>query len=60
MGQNLRSWQKYIKTLSPKDQEKASSYFIGAMCSELTQKQIGACLKTVKQIIQEGKDELTH
>ena len=51
MGQNLKSWQKYIKTLSNSDQEKASSYFIGAMCRELSQKQIGDCLKAVKELV---------
>ena len=60
MGQNLKSWQKYTKTLSNEDYLKASSYMIGAMCQELSQKQIGACLKAVKEIIREGKDELTH
>ena len=54
MGQNLKSWQKYTKTLSNEDYLKASSYMIGAMCQELSQKQIGACLKAVKEIIWEG------
>ena len=54
MGQNLKSWQKYVAALSPGDQVAASAYFIGAMCRELSQKQIADCLKTVKELIQEG------
>ena len=54
MGQNLKSWQKYTKTLSNEDYLKASSYMIGAMCGLLTQKQIGECLKVVKEWIIEG------
>ena len=54
MGQNLKSWQKYTKTLSQSDYEKASCYFIGAMCQELSQKQTGACLKIVKELLREG------
>ena len=55
MGQNLKSWQKYVAALSPNNQAAASAYFIGAMCRELSQKQIADCLKTVKELIQEGK-----
>jgi len=51
MGQNLRSWQKWFATLSNPQKEAASAYFIGAMCRELSQKQIGACMKTVKELI---------
>ena len=56
MGQNLRSWHQYTKTLSNEDYLRASSHLIGAMCQELSQKQIGACLKTVKEIIREGNE----
>jgi len=54
MGANLKTWQKYTKTLSNDDYIKASSYFIGAMCQELSQKQIGECLKVVKELVREG------
>ena len=54
MGQNLKSWQKYVAALSPNNQAAASSYFIGAMCQKLSQKQIGECLKIVKELIRNG------
>ena len=53
MGQNLKSWQKYFETLNQSQKEAASGYFIGAACSQLTNRQIGACLKTVKELINE-------
>jgi len=54
MGANLKTWQKYTKTLSNEAYVKASAYFIGSMCQELSQKQIGECLKTVKKLVREG------
>ena len=55
MSQNLKSWQKYTKTLSNDEYLSASSYMIGAMCRELTQKQIAECMKAVKELVREGK-----
>ena len=54
MGQNLKYWQQYTKTLSNEDYLRASSHLIGAMCGLLTEKQIGECLKVVKEILREG------
>ena len=53
MGQNLKSWQKYTKTLSNEDYLRASSHLIGALCHEVSQKQFRECLKIVAEFILE-------
>ena len=55
MGQNLKSWQKFVSQLSTYEAEAASSYMIGALCHEVSQKEFREYLKVVKELLRERR-----
>ena len=53
MGNNLKSWQKYVSQLGKKEVDSASCYLIGAMCGLLSQKEFKEAMTTVRELIGE-------
>ena len=57
MGNNLKSWQKYVSQLGKKEVDSASCYLIGALCHEVSQQQFRECLKVVAELLREEKEK---